>query len=404
MVLAHMDEKWLYAVRTRSNCKVLTSIGLEPFDYYAHHKNHIGKDMYIVVTAYVLRDGNDIRRGGKAIPISLVRVGKMVKAKKDSYKRVYKENGSYHYPKLQANLLRKKGELYFASFKLTGSKDGTEKKPKISLLKVYQEQIVPDFEEKVVRKFSNNGTRKVVIVKQEDGAGLHQDRTYLREMNKIFSDRGWLIFNQPSQSPITNVHDACIFPMMSKAVSTVQGLEYGSRLLKGEQLYQTVKSVWENPSNYAAMARAFAGHSQIVLSILHHKGDNNYLSEKGGLSFGIRRTFVTDAEGNGIIPVTLAATNHGETIQGEFLNERLVRKLKYDAPVMRSLDKGKLTKEMYNFLDENMDRTLMSSDLNDTWQRLDYEAETDSEVESEEEEDGNETESETDSVIEYQFE
>ena len=352
----------------------------------------------------MLCDGNDIRRGGKAIPISLVRVGKMVKAKKDSYKRVYKENGSYHYPKLQANLLRKKGELYFASFELTGSKDGTEKKPKISLLKVYQEQIVPDFEEKVVRKFSNNGTRKVVIVKQEDGAGLHQDRTYLREMNKIFSDRGWLIFNQPSQSPITNVHDACIFPMMSKAVSTVQGLEYGSRLLKGEQLYQTVKSVWENPSNYAAMAREFAGHSQIVLSILHHKGDNNYLSEKGGLSFGIRRTFVTDAEGNGIIPVTLAATNHGETIQGEFLNERLVRKLKYDAPVMRSLDKGKLTKEMYNFLDENMDRTLMSSDLNDTWQWLDYEAETDSEVESDEEEDGNETESETDSVIEYQFE
>ena len=71
-VLVHMDEKWFYAVRTRSNCKVLTSIGLEQADYRAHHKNHIGKEMYIVVTAYVLRDGNDITKGGTAIPVSLV--------------------------------------------------------------------------------------------------------------------------------------------------------------------------------------------------------------------------------------------------------------------------------------------------------------------------------------------
>ena len=47
-VLLHMDEKWFYAVKTRSNCKVLTSIGLEPNDHYAQHKNHIGKEMYIV--------------------------------------------------------------------------------------------------------------------------------------------------------------------------------------------------------------------------------------------------------------------------------------------------------------------------------------------------------------------
>ena len=46
-VLMHMDEKWFYAVKTRSNTKVLTSIGLDPSDYYAQHKSHIGKEMYI---------------------------------------------------------------------------------------------------------------------------------------------------------------------------------------------------------------------------------------------------------------------------------------------------------------------------------------------------------------------
>ena len=126
-VLIHMDEKWFYAIRTRSNCKVLTSIGLEPSDYRAHHKSHIGKEMYVVTTAYVLND-NDITRGGTAIPVSCVRVGKYVKAKKNSYKRVYRDNGTYHYPKIDENILRKEGEDYFETFDLVGASEGTKKK------------------------------------------------------------------------------------------------------------------------------------------------------------------------------------------------------------------------------------------------------------------------------------
>ena len=38
-----MGEKWLYIVVTRTNNKVLTSIGLDSVDYYAHHKNYIKK-------------------------------------------------------------------------------------------------------------------------------------------------------------------------------------------------------------------------------------------------------------------------------------------------------------------------------------------------------------------------
>ena len=124
-----MDEKWFYAVRTRSNCKVLTSIGLDPSDYRAHHRDHIGKEMYVVVTAYVLND-NDITQGGTAIPVSCVRVGKNVKAKKNSYKRVYKEDGTYTYPKLDENIKRKEGEEYFKSFDLVGAGEGSKKNQK----------------------------------------------------------------------------------------------------------------------------------------------------------------------------------------------------------------------------------------------------------------------------------
>jgi hypothetical protein len=52
---------------------VLTSIGLEPTDYYAQHKNHIGKELYVVATGHVLNEGsNDITKGGKAIPLACV--------------------------------------------------------------------------------------------------------------------------------------------------------------------------------------------------------------------------------------------------------------------------------------------------------------------------------------------
>ena len=81
-VLVQMYEKWFYAIRTRSNFKVLTSICLQPTEYHAHHKNHVGKELYIVVTAYVM-NRNEITGGGKAILISCIGVGAMVKAQKD---------------------------------------------------------------------------------------------------------------------------------------------------------------------------------------------------------------------------------------------------------------------------------------------------------------------------------
>ena len=95
VVLCHMDEKWFYAIRTRSNQKVVTSEGVLPCDFHAQHKSHIGKEMYVAMTGYQL-NGNDITKGGKAFLISLVRVGRRVKVTKDLYKRVYKDDGTYH--------------------------------------------------------------------------------------------------------------------------------------------------------------------------------------------------------------------------------------------------------------------------------------------------------------------
>eukprot|EP00957_Ditylum_brightwellii_P184213 14031077-Ditylum_brightwellii.AAC.1 len=197
-----MDKKWFMEVVRRCCVKLVESIGMEAkdADYTAHHKSHIYKQMYICVHAYVL-DQNDWINEGKVVPIILIRVGKMINAKRESYKRVYREDNTYHYPQIPGNLMHEKGKDYFTNLKLTGSSEGTAANPKISLLREYQTKILPDIERKVVQRFSEGGTKKVIIVKQEDNAGLHQDQTYVDTMRNEFEQREWILFNQASNSP-----------------------------------------------------------------------------------------------------------------------------------------------------------------------------------------------------------
>ena len=394
-VMLHMDEKWFFAVRSRTNTKVLVEIGLLPHDYHVQHKNHIGKTMFVVVTAFVLHD-NDITHGGFAVPIACVPVGKMVMASKDSYKRVY-INGKARYPKYPENLIRKKGQLYFKACELTGSSEGTEKSPKMSLLNVYKNNVIPELRKKIFDVYGKNENGedvKLVLVKQEDGAGTHQDKKYVKEMDRLWHDElGGIIFNQPSQSPVTNVHDACIFPMMSKCVSRDQANIFGAKLLKVEQLNETVLRVFNDRSHLVAMGRAFAGHHQVVCAIMACNGDNNYLKERKGMSFGIRRTFVSTADGNGVqlaaddggvddddddpVPVgegtgiemlDLAPNNYSETVQGIIESEhRITKRLKYTPPDIRTLKRAELTEEMESILLEHMDPDLMTGEVTAFW-------------------------------------
>ena len=114
--------------------------------------------MYIVVTAYVPMIDNDITKGGKAIPISCYRCVKMVKQSKDSYKRVYKDDGSFHYPKIPENILNKKGHWYSRNVELTGCSEGTAKEPKLSLLQVYKDEIIPSIHQFIKRLLRDSAT------------------------------------------------------------------------------------------------------------------------------------------------------------------------------------------------------------------------------------------------------
>ena len=169
----------------------------------------------------------DITNGGRAFPVAIIRVGKMVRVDKYKFKCAYRDDGTYYYPRILENQIRKNGELNFKSFGLTGSSGGTEKNPKISLLSVYRREIIPAIEEKHA-DISEGGCFKVLEVKQEDGVGPHQDVVYHREISEEFRWRDWMLFNQPPQSPITNVKDTCLFLMWSNMCQIIRLFPLGS--------------------------------------------------------------------------------------------------------------------------------------------------------------------------------
>lgn len=156
---------------------------------------------------------------------------------------------TYHYPKNAEEFLREKGKKYIRGVSLSYTSEGAENSPKISLLKVYKDTIIPAVEENVVQRYNNSAKREVCIVNQEDGNWLHHDKTHQKETQSLFAERDWLIFNQLSQPLITNVHDACVFQMTSKAVSTNQAIFYGNKILRGEELNDTVMKVFNEKSD-----------------------------------------------------------------------------------------------------------------------------------------------------------
>ena len=99
-----MDEKWFWSIVVRRNLKCIPVLGIEPVQHGVQHKSHLDKMMGIASTGFIPTN-NDITKGGVAHLVSLTCVGKSEKAVRNTYKRVYKPDGTYHYPKVQSNVL-----------------------------------------------------------------------------------------------------------------------------------------------------------------------------------------------------------------------------------------------------------------------------------------------------------
>ena len=117
----HIDKKWFLALVMRKYGKIVPEYGCQGVWNRVHHKNNIDKLLVICASAVAPFD-NDLRKGGKGYKVCMSRAGGEVAAKQDSYQRVYRDDGTWHYPQIAESLLRRKKGMYFKTMEITGSK------------------------------------------------------------------------------------------------------------------------------------------------------------------------------------------------------------------------------------------------------------------------------------------
>ena len=122
----------------------------------------------------------------------------------------------------------------------------------------------------------------------------------------------------------------------------------------------------------------------MICAILNSKGDNTYLNDTKGLTFGIRRHYLPTEDDKGVISVDVMMTEedyedtaHGvitravskEIEQFEQIKDKELkrRKLKYAVPHLRDLDGIKLHDDFKEFFIKKMDVSLMDDELKQAW-------------------------------------
>ena len=127
---------------------------------------------------------------------------------------------------------------------------------------------------------------------QKDNAGPHCDGALNDFLNKEFQKRGWIIKFQPSNTPISNVKDDCIFPAVSKHVSREQGVSKGSRVFSPEELWAAVEKCWK-AFPLETTARSCVRHHQIASAVASCNGGDEFVRAKSGLHCNVRNCCVT---------------------------------------------------------------------------------------------------------------
>eukprot|EP00978_Attheya_sp_CCMP212_P039543 scaffold206637_cov55-Attheya_sp.AAC.1 len=178
-----------------------------------HHNSHIGKVMCLVMTAFAPYN-NNFEKGGCAYKVDCVRIGGMVKVKKDAYHRVYRNDGTYHYPRNPDNICD--GRVRHT---LRAGRSGADRQCNTS----------PRWQ-----------TERVLGCELAVSLSATQFTSY-----KL------------------NVQDAAVFPAMAKCgVMETQGLFNRGRYLQDEALWDAIEKVW-NEFPEETLARAYVHHGQM---------------------------------------------------------------------------------------------------------------------------------------------
>ena len=205
----------------------------------------------------------------------------------------------------------------------------------------------------------------MIFIKQEDGAGSHQNVEYQTFKHDEFTKRNWLRRIQSPQLPLFNVNDLFYFRKLSKEISAEQSMSFGTRLMKSEEILKVVDKVWKSTDDAVAISRGWMSHYQVIAATYEMKGDNAYLTQNNGLDFGIRYNFYPNREKTGIVRVV--ELENETTPAEQIANIRIRKGLKYKIPSISQVKTGKFTDEQIKFLRENLDDEKMDDEISEFW-------------------------------------
>ena len=105
---------------------------------------------------------------------------------------------------------------------------------------------------------------------------------------------------------------------------------------------------------------------QVIAAVLEAKGENEYLSKKRGLDFGIRNNFCANADNTGVNKIIDIDRRNVRQRRGR----HEMKPLKYEVPSILDLEKGFLTEDKIEFFREHLDEEKMDDQVMEYWQTL----------------------------------
>ncbi|KAL7498080.1 hypothetical protein ACHAWT_009842 [Skeletonema menzelii] len=243
VLYTNIDEKWFYSLVIRRYNKVVPEFEVHPVFHRIHHKDNMDKLLAICAIGFAPTN-NDIRSGGRGYKILITRCGGMVEATKDSYKRVYNDDGTYSYPRIEENRIRTKGQSYFENWEICGSKSKKNGKAKFNLSEWVKNEYTPALLE-LAQQIEQETGKRVVVRDGWDNATPHTERGLMTVIKERNDEEEWLWKVQPPNSPLTNACDAGFFPALAKVVTGMQGLNNRGLYLSTEKLWALLQKAWD---------------------------------------------------------------------------------------------------------------------------------------------------------------
>jgi len=286
VLYTNIDEKWFYSLVIRRYNKVVPEFEVHPVFHRIHHKDNMDKLLAICAIGFAPTN-NDIRSGGRGYKILITRCGGMVEATKDSYKRVYNDDGTYSYPRIEENRIRTKGQSYFENWEICGSKSKKNGKAKFNLSEWVKNEYTPALLE-LAQQIEQETGKRVVVRDGWDNATPHTERGLMTVIKERNDEEEWLWKVQPPNSPLTNACDAGFFPALAKVVTGMQGLNNRGLYLSTEKLWALLQKAWDEYP-VEKIARLFIHQTQVSAAILQCNGGDEFAQERNGLSYGVRK-------------------------------------------------------------------------------------------------------------------